>query len=205
METFLIRRDLINILKKHRDNLILQKINYRLLKRRNEDDREILREIEKFDNQRFCFGDYNILDVCMQYINFGIFYDKELIGYFGFCYHSDEIDDTFLITILLKEKYRNCKIGDVVLKQMLCYIFENYEYINNIYASVLISNISSRKLMNNNYFDEIESDNNLFLSDSFFSVNGVLKEIKQYVFKREQYNIKKKLYKKFSNISICYD
>jgi len=196
----LLSQKMINILKEYRNELIISKISYRLLRRRDDADRRMLKEILSFDNNNFCFGDYTTLDIFMQYMNFGIFIDEELIGYFGFHYHDVEAGDTYVLTMLIKDNYRNCKIGDVVMKQMIYFIFDNYDEINNLYASVLDENYASQKLVTNNLFCEINNDDILFCENAFLPVNGELKKCNQYVLGRKQYS--KERYKRYKNINI---
>lgn len=84
---------------------------------------------------------------------FFIEYNKELVGYVSFSNFNEEEKCVYIEGFAIIQKYRNKKVKDnitlaeLATKKITNYLFNNYNYIEYIKATVAEDNIAAKKLL----------------------------------------------------------
>lgn len=187
--------DLIKTLKAQKTNLVLTNLEYQVLSPEDPLGREILNKIASFDNENTCFGDYDFVNGCNSYLNLGIYLNKQLIGYLGFCYPKPQNSRQVMITVVLSPEYRNCQIGDIILKQSIQTIFEDYN-AKSIYVTILTDNEASQRLFTRNGFKQFRG----YQSNDYFKRHGETRRMNQYLYTNREYQKHIKTLKPYGKI-----
>ena len=127
------------------------KLTYKELDLSKEKDIKTMNRILSFDTNKNCFGDYDFYSVADEYINLAIYIKNKLIGYVGFSYLDREEKLKYTITICIREDCQGQGIGDIVLKQTLNTLFDDYNLIAVNVSSVEDNNKCNRLLIKNNF------------------------------------------------------
>jgi len=174
---------LINTLKNYKEQLIIDSLRYKLLNPKKLSDYDILIKLEKFDDNKTCFGDLGLVDQAENVTNFGIYLDEKLIGYFGSYITHAKYTSRKFFAICLKKEYRGIGIGKIVLKQMLNLFFSDDFKTNSIYMTAIEDNDESIHLIENSGFHIFKG----FRELDYFDVNGEEKKQKQYLYTKKEY------------------
>lgn len=168
------------------------KLKYKELNLNNENDKKIMDRIISFDTTKDCFGDYDFYSVSNDYINLAIYIKNKLIGYLGFAYINKEDSTKYTITICIREEYQSLGIGNIVLKQAINTLFNEYN-ANSITMETIESNDKCIKLIEKNHFKKLKED--AFLKDGEYVKSNV------YVYKKRDYKKYSEYLKKYQKIN----
>lgn len=153
-------------------------VRYKELDLNNEKDKKTMDRIISFDTTKDCFGDYDFYSVSKDYINLAIYIKNKLIGYLGFAYTNNKDSTKYTITICIREEYQSLGIGNIVLKQAINTLFNEYN-ATSITMEAIESNDKCIKLIEKNHFSKLKEDT--FLKDGEYVKSNV------YVYKKRDY------------------
>lgn len=145
---------LVDALREYREKLIIERLSYRVLDPTLALDYRTLRIIASYDKNKSFFedGDRASFGELSEYLNYAIFFERELIGYVGYRYSHPRDLSRYMPAIIIKPKYQKIGIGDVVVKQLINTLFTEYDGIRSIYAVILQDNQDSINLVEKNNF-----------------------------------------------------
>ena len=171
------------------------KLTYKELDLTNEKDKKIMDRIISFDKNKDCFGDYNFYEVANDYINLAIYIKNKLIGYLGM-YHEDSIyyseKGKYMITICLRKEYQSQGLGDIIIKQAIEALFNEYD-AESIDIEVIEDNYKCKKLVTKNHFikdrkdtflkegEYVSSTHYIYTKDTYEKDKSYLKEYKKFI------------------------
>lgn len=185
---------LIDIFKEAYLEKIITNLEYHLLDTNNDTDLNTINLLTTFDEEGFCFGDYDVLAGCEKYLNFAIYLEHNLIGYLGYCYHYEN-EDIFSLCLCLKPNYQGKGIGKVILAQVINTIFNEYD-IAKVVAEIVEDNHKSWHLFTSFGFKEKEKHTFLFPTRGFLLPQHELE------YSRSDYNKEKKYLRRYRNLKI---
>jgi len=185
---------LVDALRKYREKLIIERLSYRVLNPDMALDYRTLRMIASYDENKSFFGDRerSSFGEPSEYLDYAIFFERELIGYVGYRYSHSKDLSRYMPAIIIKPKYQQIGIGDVVVKQLINTLFTEYDGTKSIYAIILQDNGASINLVEKNNFTQFKG----YRENDFVYIDGKAQQTVHYLytvkdFKRDQKRLMK--------------
>ena len=170
------------------------KLTYKKLDLNDDKDKKIMDRIISFDKNKDCLGDYDFYEVSDDYINLAVYIKNKLIGYVEI-YHEDSVyyskKGKYMITICIREEYQSIGLGDIILKQTINTLFNEFD-AKTIDIEVVEDNYKCNKLVIKNHFIKDKKDTFLKKGEYVSSTHYVYTKD---IYEKEQVHLKK--YKKF--------
>ena len=183
-----VNNKITNTIKKYKERIIIEKLNYKELNIDNLEDILIIKRLTEFDTSKYCYGDYSLFAGFDEYFNYAIYLGDELIGYLAYIFSHPKDITRFIPCICLKEEYRHIGIGYIVIKQLMNTLFETFSDLKSIYVTALEKNTQSINLAKSIGFYEFPG----YRENDYFLVNGKEEKQNHYLYKRKDYQKNKK-------------
>ena len=168
------------------------KLTYKELDLSKEKDIKTMNRILSFDTNKNCFGDYDFYSVADEYINLAIYIKNKLIGYVGFSYLDRDEKLKYTITICIREDCQGQGIGDIVLKQTLNTLFDDYNLIA-VNVSAVEDNGKCNKLLIKNNFHRMDYEDEFLRNGTSIKLINYMYTDKDYIENEDTLKIYKKI------------